>query len=1061
MTYALHAVIVKKPVNKNRLNEIREHFINSREKSFMRETGQSFRIRNHSKQKFISKTFRTKKVNPNVSLIFGKLKPEWVQLEEHANKVRHLKGSGVLDYFKNKLNQVGSTISSGVKSVKDYFSPKLNDYNNKSKANIIKYGSSPVLKMHIYRTPLSSKVNTFLNLLSFGRLAGVKKKYGFDDFFHLALVCTIGNKHVMCQKNSVVDITENYKTTELTEVFDVNMKGKQFTLNDMLNKTQSRMGDKAYFEYDMLSHNCQNYVANLLISVGLYTPDVEAFVYQNIAEIIKEIPEFSKRLIRGATDLDATINKLTGGVEPDEEHPEVNNYNINDDPNNNYDITNNAEVPSRAFTHAEGVDNTIPQIAGLNLDPFRGQGKKFKTKILPVDYKESKIIGDRTHTHKYNYQQIKEETNKRKLLNYINEYNSEILKKHNDKRYNDEMNFLRERAEIAEARLLELESVHNNNDEKVDDSDLPALNWHEYSDQFLEGQGKKKRKLKGGVTVPTNNNNRGRELTPEEIRENAMIMQITGGLTPAQFGAFFRDQRMRNPNPPLERALRANNINNQPPPPPPPPAPPAGSGKKRGGSGKRKSDDNSERNEIKYVLELINDIDKLSEGWINIRVPPIDQKHINQRINEYLDIRRNVLNHYSEFEKGRLSVNKLLDVIRGYGNELEKYKEYLQFMINGKFKDEDITKKYKAPPMIKGDTQPSSSSLTVHSGSEPDDDSSSDSGSGKKKGGAINNVVPYGRPQDSMKQRPNISDGEGVVPNKNDLLNRTALPINVPRNPALNIKPYDRIVGSGFHIYTLAQLKQIVKAFELHTKIKMTGLKREQLLTEIEKHLIIKGDKIYIKSDNFDMPKFKINKKMEKHVGVKPKPESKSRDIKEEIKALIKEIKDSGDKYKIDINKNEKDINKLNEMIKNYDIKMNKKKVNKPVGDFIFSGIKERKKTPYTPEMKKELNDLLDKVEEKRQDVKRQDVKRQDVKHPDLTSKTPFLMKHNEDDIKLPKLSADMIEKIKSKIHPKHEMKKEVYAVLKQIEEGKQYIPLTGHNHMIMGIILRIMNYEL
>jgi hypothetical protein len=747
MTYALHAVVVKKPVTKNKLNEIREHFINSREKSFMRETGQSFRIRNHSKQKFISKTFRTKKVNPNVSLIFGKLKPEWVRLEEHANRVRHLKGSGVLDYFKNKLNQVGATVSSGVRSVKDYFSPKLDDYNNKSKANIIKYGSSPVLKMHIYRTPLSSKVNTFLNLLSFGRLAGVKKKYGFDDFFHLALVCTIGNKHVMCQKNSVVDITENYKTTELTEVFDVNMKGKQFTLNDMLDKTRSRMGDKAYFEYDMLSHNCQNYVANLLISEGLYTPDVEAFVYQNIAEIIKEIPEFSKRLIRGATDLDATINKLTGG----------------------------------------GVEE--------------------------------------------------------------------------------------------------------------------------------------------------------------------------------DFNDFIKKQR---------RVL--------------------GIGRKKGGA----------------------------------------------------------INHFSE------------------------------------------------------------------------------------------GAVPYGRPQDSMKQRPNISDGEGVVPNKNDLLNRTALPINAPRNPALDIKPYDRIVGSGFHLYTLAQLKQIVKAFELHTKIKMTGLKKEQLLSEIEKHLIIKGDKIYIKSDNFDMPKFKINKKMEKHVGVKPelKPESKSRDIKEEIKALIKEIKDSGDKYKIDINKNEKDINKLNEMIKNYDIKMNKKNAPSKLSEkdeivYMYNHfeaikkIEEKKYDDEVVEYETELSEMLvtvldiissyydDKYNEevyneeydkkllkryhvdwdllskiiKSKKVKDKNVinyvdsKGTIIKNTSILDNAPEFQgdvdavfkymanaykpeekkeeKHNEDDIKLPKLSADMIEKIKSKIHPKHEMKKEVYAVLKQIEEGKQYIPLTGHNHMIMDIILRIINYEL
>lgn len=891
MTYALHAVIVKKPVTKKKLEEIREHFINSREKSFMRETGKSFRVRNHSKQKFISKTFRTKKINPSVSLVFGKLKPEWVQLEEHANKVRHLKGAGVLDYFKNKFNQVGSTISSGVRSVKEYFSPRLDDYNNKSKANINKYGNMMISKMHIYRTPLSSKVNSFLNLLSFGKLAGIKKKYGFDDFFHLALVCTIGNKHVMCQKNSVVDITESYKTTELTEIFNIKMKGKQFTLNDMLDKTRARMGDQAYFEYDMLSHNCQNYVANLLISEDLYTPDVEAFVYQNIAEIIKEIPEYSKRLIRGTTDLDATINKLTGG-------------------------------------------------------------------------------------------------------------------------------------------------------------------------------------------------------TLERSR-------ACGGGAEEDFNDFIKKQR---------RILGLGNP--------------------------------------------VNDV-------------VLDETHLR--------------------------------------------------------------------------------------------------------------AVPYGRPQDSMKQ-PNFSDNEGVVPNKNDLLNRTALPINYPRNPAPDIKPYNRIVGSGFHLYTLAQLKQIVKAFELHTKIKMTGLKREQLLTEIEKHLVIKGDKIYIKSDNFDMPKFKLNSKMKKHTESKseskpeskpkPKPEPKTKNINDEIKALIKEIKESGDKYKINVNNNEEEINKLNEMIKNYDLRKSKassvvesskqfskydlkkyvdrlnyllhdilnyvekfdktkdifkydyyknpiireyahnmsiaeegntagkshyNKVLKKWEDrilidvyknegfinqyriimYIFNELKKyypsifknypdngkdafynifktqsdidridkfyemynscRYATDYTsrshqsdyedfnkkvdisrkiinlydkekmqPYMKfyalilflsqyktldevemiyndiehyknkyitkKDIKLSIDKIEKSRSDNVDVEMKKQfkdEIDKKIKVDKPKIEEKHNEDDIKLPKLSDAMIEKIKSKIHPKHEMKKEVYAVLQQIKDGKQYIPLTGHNHMIMNIILRIKDYEI
>jgi len=310
--YALHAVIVHKPVTKNKLESIREHFINSRDKHFIRETPKSFRIRNHPKQRFENKSFRTKVVNKQISLVFGELKPQYHKMVEHADRVNPLKGAGVIDYFRKKLGDV----SGAIKSVRDYFTPRLDGYNNKSTATIKKYGERIVKSMQVYKTPLSDKVNTFLNLLSFGKLSQVKKKYGFDEFFHLALVCNIGDRNIMLQKNSVVDITEQYKTTPLTQIFNIDTHNKQFTINEMLNKTRERMGDKAYFEYDMLTHNCQNYVCNLLESVGLLSVPAKEFIYQNISEIIKEIPAFSKYLIRGATDLDALINKLTGGTLP-------------------------------------------------------------------------------------------------------------------------------------------------------------------------------------------------------------------------------------------------------------------------------------------------------------------------------------------------------------------------------------------------------------------------------------------------------------------------------------------------------------------------------------------------------------------------------------------------------------------------------------------------------------------------------------------------------------------------------------------------------------------------
>ena len=83
--YALHAVIVKKPVALEEARRIASDIINDPKKEFYRETGTSVRFRNISKQKFVPKTFRTKKVNKQVSLVFGRLRPEWEHLEGRWN----------------------------------------------------------------------------------------------------------------------------------------------------------------------------------------------------------------------------------------------------------------------------------------------------------------------------------------------------------------------------------------------------------------------------------------------------------------------------------------------------------------------------------------------------------------------------------------------------------------------------------------------------------------------------------------------------------------------------------------------------------------------------------------------------------------------------------------------------------------------------------------------------------------------------------------------------------------------------------------------------------------
>ena len=77
MTLVLHAVIEKRPYYKSKeqaLKEARHMFPEENAKTFVRETDSSFRVRIVPKTKFIKTEYITKVVNPNLSLVFGKLK---------------------------------------------------------------------------------------------------------------------------------------------------------------------------------------------------------------------------------------------------------------------------------------------------------------------------------------------------------------------------------------------------------------------------------------------------------------------------------------------------------------------------------------------------------------------------------------------------------------------------------------------------------------------------------------------------------------------------------------------------------------------------------------------------------------------------------------------------------------------------------------------------------------------------------------------------------------------------------------------------------------------------
>jgi hypothetical protein len=81
----------------------------------------------------------------------------------------------------------------------------------------------------------------------------------------------------------------------------------------MLDKTKASMGDEKFFTYDPLSNNCQNFIMGILRANGLLTSAIESFVFQNIKQIVDELPDYMKPLAKGLTDVarvvDTTLQK--------------------------------------------------------------------------------------------------------------------------------------------------------------------------------------------------------------------------------------------------------------------------------------------------------------------------------------------------------------------------------------------------------------------------------------------------------------------------------------------------------------------------------------------------------------------------------------------------------------------------------------------------------------------------------------------------------------------------------------------------------------------------------
>jgi hypothetical protein len=141
----------------------------------------------------------------------------------------------------------------------------------------------------------------------------LKTKYGYDKFFHLGLIATLENgTELILQKNETIDIDDKFKPDDGAEYLDIDMLGKKITLNQFLENGKKKFNPEyKYYEYNFENNNCQIWILNLLLGSSLLTNSYRDFIYQDVKELTKQLP--NKGIINTMTDIGAVVSQLKGG----------------------------------------------------------------------------------------------------------------------------------------------------------------------------------------------------------------------------------------------------------------------------------------------------------------------------------------------------------------------------------------------------------------------------------------------------------------------------------------------------------------------------------------------------------------------------------------------------------------------------------------------------------------------------------------------------------------------------------------------------------------------------
>ena len=201
-----------------------------------------------------------------------------------------------------------ASIPSAVKALTDVARDVSTQYPPQVRSILAQHGAHRITNVKLCKEVVSQNTEFLLKALSGPKTwEEAKRKHGFDRFYHLFMIITMDDgSQLHVEKNEVIRMSPNPRACP--DALDMGAPTAPITVNEMMDRTRKRIGDRDFFTYDPLANNCQNFVNQLLRTMGLWNQTSSSFVFQDIKGLREELPSYTKYLAKGLTDVGAFFN---------------------------------------------------------------------------------------------------------------------------------------------------------------------------------------------------------------------------------------------------------------------------------------------------------------------------------------------------------------------------------------------------------------------------------------------------------------------------------------------------------------------------------------------------------------------------------------------------------------------------------------------------------------------------------------------------------------------------------------------------------------------------------